>query len=89
MEREVSSFQPEIPTQGGRELVPSGSSSRPGCAAGTGFEGRHAGPNGTKPKLMSISLSMAKTATNLAHFNFMRPFGNEHIKQRAIERLRR
>ncbi|KAF4613356.1 hypothetical protein D9613_010864 [Agrocybe pediades] len=44
-----------------------------------------AGANGVKPKL----LSTGKTATNLASFNFANLQGNEHIKQRAIETLRK
>ncbi|KJA21307.1 hypothetical protein HYPSUDRAFT_203077 [Hypholoma sublateritium FD-334 SS-4] len=44
-----------------------------------------AGPNGPKPKL----LATGKVATNLASFNFTGLAGNEHIKQRAIETLRK
>ncbi|KAH7883087.1 serine palmitoyltransferase [Phlebopus sp. FC_14] len=43
------------------------------------------GPNGPKPKL----LSTGKTVTNLASFNFAGLAGNEHIKERAIETLRK
>lgn len=43
------------------------------------------GANGPKPKL----LSTGKTAVNLASFNFTGLAGNEHIKQRAIETLRK
>ncbi|KAF8067622.1 serine palmitoyltransferase [Lyophyllum atratum] len=43
------------------------------------------GPNGPKPKLMSTG----KIATNLASFNFTGLSGNEHIKQRAVETLRK
>ncbi|CAA7263324.1 unnamed protein product [Cyclocybe aegerita] len=44
-----------------------------------------AGPNGPKPKLVSTG----KTAVNLASFNFTGLAGNEHIKQRAVETLRK
>ena len=44
-----------------------------------------AGPNGPKPKLVSTG----KTAVNLASFNFTGLAGNEHIKQRAVEILRK
>jgi serine palmitoyltransferase len=44
-----------------------------------------AGPNGAKPKLVSTG----KTATNLASFNFTGLGGNEQIKQRAIDTLRK
>ncbi|KAF9484302.1 serine palmitoyltransferase [Pholiota conissans] len=44
-----------------------------------------AGPNGSKPKLVSTG----KPTTNLASFNFTGLAGNEHIKQRAIETLRK
>lgn len=44
-----------------------------------------AGPNGPKPKLVATG----KTATNLASLNFAGLAGNEHIKQRAIETLRK
>ena len=44
-----------------------------------------AGPNGPKPKLASTG----KTVTNLASLNFTGLAGNEHIKQRAIETLRK
>ena len=44
-----------------------------------------AGPNGPKPKL----LSTGKVATNIASFNFTGLAGNEYIKQRAIETLRK
>ena len=44
-----------------------------------------AGPNGPKPKLVSTG----KTAVNLASFNFTGLSGNEHIKHRAIEILRK
>ena len=43
------------------------------------------GPNGPKPKLASTG----KTATNLASLNFTGLAGNEHIKQRAVETLRK
>ncbi|KAF8816700.1 serine palmitoyltransferase [Phlegmacium glaucopus] len=44
-----------------------------------------AGPNGPKPKLVSTG----KTAVNLASYNFTGLSGNEHIKQRAVEILRK
>ncbi|KAF8961402.1 serine palmitoyltransferase [Flammula alnicola] len=44
-----------------------------------------AGPNGPKPKVVSTG----KTAINLASFNFTGLAGNEHIKQRAVETLRK
>ncbi|RDB17195.1 Serine palmitoyltransferase 1 [Hypsizygus marmoreus] len=44
-----------------------------------------AGPNGPKPKLVSTG----KTVTNLASLNFTGLAGNEHIKQRAIETLKK
>jgi len=44
-----------------------------------------AGPNGPKPKLVSTG----KTAVNLASYNFTGLAGNEHIKQRAVEILRK
>lgn len=44
-----------------------------------------AGPNGPKPKL----LSTGKTVVNLASYNFAGLAGNEHIKERAIETLRK
>ena len=44
-----------------------------------------AGPNGPKPKLVSTG----KTATNLTSFNFTGLAGNEHIKQKAVETLRK
>lgn len=43
------------------------------------------GANGPKPKL----LSTGKTVTNLASYNFAGLAGNEHIKERAIETLRK
>lgn len=43
------------------------------------------GPNSAKPKL----LSTGKTAFNLASLNFAGLAGNEHIKQRAVETLRK
>ncbi|KAG6332951.1 hypothetical protein ID866_6136, partial [Astraeus odoratus] len=43
------------------------------------------GPNGPKPKL----LSTGKTVVNLASYNFAGLAGNEHVKERAIETLRR
>ena len=43
------------------------------------------GGNGPRPKL----LATGKTMINLASFNFSGLAGNEHIKQRAIETLRR
>ena len=43
------------------------------------------GANGPKPKL----LATGKTATNLASFNFAGLQGNEHIKQLAIDTLRK
>ncbi|KAL5514702.1 hypothetical protein ACEPAG_2018 [Sanghuangporus baumii] len=43
------------------------------------------GANGPKPKL----LSNGKTVINLASFNFAGLAGNEHIKERAIETLRK
>ncbi|KAL4072261.1 serine palmitoyltransferase [Scleroderma citrinum] len=44
-----------------------------------------AGPNGPKPKL----LSTGKTVFNLASYNFAGLASNEHIKERAIETLRK
>ncbi|EDR09408.1 serine palmitoyltransferase [Laccaria bicolor S238N-H82] len=44
-----------------------------------------AGPNGPKPKLVATG----KTATNLTSFNFTGLAGNEHIKQKAVETLRK
>ncbi|KAI6130887.1 serine palmitoyltransferase [Pisolithus croceorrhizus] len=44
-----------------------------------------AGPNGPKPKI----LSTGKTVVNLASYNFAGLAGNEHIKERAIETLRK
>ncbi|EAU83793.1 serine C-palmitoyltransferase [Coprinopsis cinerea okayama7 len=44
-----------------------------------------AGPNGPKPKLVSTG----KTALNLASLNFAGLAGNEHIKERAVETLRK
>ncbi|KAH7907817.1 pyridoxal phosphate-dependent transferase, partial [Hygrophoropsis aurantiaca] len=43
------------------------------------------GPNGPKPKI----LSTGKTVTNLASFNFAGLAGNEHIKERAVDILRK
>jgi serine palmitoyltransferase len=43
------------------------------------------GPNGPKPKLASTG----KTAVNLASFNFTGLSGNEEIKERAVEILRK
>lgn len=43
-----------------------------------------AGPNGPKPKLAN-----GKTVTNLASYNWTGLAGNEHIKERAIETLRK
>ena len=43
------------------------------------------GPNGPRPKLASTG----KQAINLAAYNFSGLAGNEHIKQRAIETLRK
>lgn len=43
------------------------------------------GPNGPRPKLASTG----KLAINLASFNFSGLAGNEHIKQRAVETLRK
>ncbi|KAF8909746.1 serine palmitoyltransferase [Gymnopilus junonius] len=43
------------------------------------------GPNGPKPKLAATG----KTVTNLASLNFAGLAGNEHIKQRAVETLRK
>lgn len=43
-----------------------------------------AGPNGHKPKLLS-----GKTVTNLASLNFTGLAGNEAIKLRAVEILRK
>ena len=43
------------------------------------------GPNGPKPKLMSTG----KTVINLASFNFTGLSGNEEIKARAVEILRK
>lgn len=42
------------------------------------------GPNGPKPKLAN-----GKTVTNLASFNWTGLAGNEHIKERTIETLRK
>lgn len=44
-----------------------------------------AGPNGPKPKL----LNTGKTAINLASFNFTGLSGNEEIKERAVDILRK
>ncbi|KAF9225009.1 PLP-dependent transferase [Gyrodon lividus] len=44
-----------------------------------------AGPNGPKPKL----LSTGETVVNLASFNFAGLAGSEHIKEKAIETLRK
>ena len=44
-----------------------------------------AGPTGPKPKL----LSTGKTVFNLASYNFTGLSGNEFIKERAIETLRK
>lgn len=44
-----------------------------------------AGPIGSKPKL----LSNGKTVINLASFNFSGLAGSEHIKEKAIEILRK
>ncbi|KAL1721764.1 pyridoxal phosphate-dependent transferase [Schizophyllum commune] len=44
-----------------------------------------AGPNGPKPKLAGTG----KTAINLCSYNFTGLAGNEHIKERAIETLRK
>ncbi|KIJ16518.1 hypothetical protein PAXINDRAFT_132534 [Paxillus involutus ATCC 200175] len=44
-----------------------------------------AGPNGPKPKLQSTG----KTVFNLASFNFVGLAGSEHIKEKAIETLRK
>ncbi|KAF9001202.1 serine palmitoyltransferase [Cyathus striatus] len=44
-----------------------------------------AGPNGPKPKLIATG----KTAINLASYNFAGLSGNEHIKQKAVETLRK
>ncbi|KAI5998916.1 serine palmitoyltransferase [Pisolithus orientalis] len=44
-----------------------------------------AGPNGPKPKI----LSTGKTVINLASYNFAGLAGNEHIKERAVETLRK
>ncbi|TFK32397.1 serine palmitoyltransferase [Crucibulum laeve] len=44
-----------------------------------------AGPNGPKPKLVSSG----KTALNLASFNFTGLAGNEDIKQKAVDTLRK
>jgi serine palmitoyltransferase len=44
-----------------------------------------AGPNGPKPKLVSTG----KNVINLASLNFTGLAGNEHIKQRAVETLRK
>jgi len=44
-----------------------------------------AGPNGHKPKLVGSQ----KGTVNLASFNFTGLAGNEHIKQRAVEILRK
>ncbi len=43
------------------------------------------GPNGPKPKLVNTG----KTAINLASFNFTGLSGNEGIKERAVEILRK
>jgi serine palmitoyltransferase len=43
------------------------------------------GPVGPKPKL----LNSGKTVTNLASLNFTGLAGNEHIKERAVETLRK
>ena len=43
-----------------------------------------AGPSGPKPKLNN-----GKIVTNLASYNFAGLMGNEHIKERAIETLRK
>jgi serine palmitoyltransferase len=43
------------------------------------------GPNGPKPKLQNTG----KVVTNLASFNFTGLSGNEYIKERAIETLRK
>ncbi|KII91569.1 hypothetical protein PLICRDRAFT_89845 [Plicaturopsis crispa FD-325 SS-3] len=43
------------------------------------------GPNGPKPKLVSTG----KAAVNLSSYNFTGLAGNEHIKQRAVETLRK
>lgn len=43
------------------------------------------GPNGPKPKL----LTTGKIVTNLASFNFAGLAGNEFLKERAIETLRK
>ncbi|KAI6020216.1 hypothetical protein PISMIDRAFT_675045 [Pisolithus microcarpus 441] len=64
----------------------------PLCAPLTEWEQRDltsvpviAGPNGPKPKI----LSTGKAAVNLASYNFAGLAGNEHIKERAIETLRK
>ena len=44
------------------------------------------GPNGPRPKLINNN---GKTVLNLASLNFTGLAGNEHIKQRAIEILRK
>ena len=44
-----------------------------------------AGPNGPRPKLVSTG----KTALNLASLNWAGLAGNEHIKERAVETLRK
>ncbi|KAG5641098.1 hypothetical protein DXG03_006035 [Asterophora parasitica] len=44
-----------------------------------------AGPNGPRPKIASTG----KTATNLASLNFTGLAGNENIKERAVETLRK
>ncbi|OAX37337.1 PLP-dependent transferase [Rhizopogon vinicolor AM-OR11-026] len=44
-----------------------------------------AGPNGPKPKLFSTG----KTVTNLASFNFAGLAGNEQVKDRAVDTLRK
>jgi serine palmitoyltransferase len=44
-----------------------------------------AGPNGPKPKL----LSTGKHVINLASFNFTGLSGNEYVKERAVQTLRR
>ncbi|KAH7926924.1 PLP-dependent transferase [Leucogyrophana mollusca] len=43
------------------------------------------GPSGPKPKI----LATGKTVTNLASFNFAGLAGNEHIKERAVDTLRK
>lgn len=44
-----------------------------------------AGPSGPRPKLASNG----KTVFNLASYNFTGLQGNEHIKERAVETLRK